>query len=210
MKRLSLLLLLSLAAACGPKHPFITLRGSVRDSATGAPVAGARLTESEFTKNDVRTDDSGRFEMRGVAIAPHDILFAAERYHPRTIRFTADGKDSLLLLDAALRRVPDTAYTIYGPVDASFLLSDTLLKRKKLSPNEAKRIALRQFSGGKILGAELSDEEGKLLWIFDIQHGKDQITVLIDAYTGKVVSVEGLDPRKERRERRRTGDPGDQ
>jgi uncharacterized membrane protein YkoI len=77
------------------------------------------------------------------------------------------------------------------------------LKRKKLSLNEAKRIALHEYSGGKILGADMIEENRQLLWVFDIQHGRDQITILIDAYTGKVVSVEGLDPQKERRLQRR-------
>lgn len=210
MKILPALILLALIAACGAKHPYVTLRGTVRDSASGTPVAGARVSEKEFTRNSVRTDDSGRFEMRGVAIVPHDIFLDAERYRAKTIRFFADGKDSALRFDADLRRVPDTAYTIFGPVDASFLMSDTLLKRKKLSQNEAKRIALRQFAGGKILGSDLIEENRQLLWIFDIQHGKDQITILIDAYTGKVASVEGLDPQKERREQRRRGDARDQ
>lgn len=186
---------------CGPKYPFITVKGKISDSLSHAAISNAHVSEPEFTQPSAISDTAGIFILHGVSATAHTFIIEADHYQKKSISFSSTGVDSIVTFDVALKRIPDTAYTAFGPVDASFFLSDTLLKRKKLSKNEAKRIVLQEITGGKILNAEMIREDHKLLWLFDVQHGKNFLTILIDAYTGKIVSSEGDDKHRNRTEK---------
>ena len=66
----------------------------------------------------------------------------------------------------------------------------------KIKESEAKRIALEQVPSGSIKSAEIENERGHLVWSFDIsKSGTRNITeVLVDAKTGKIVSVSKENP----------------
>ncbi len=185
---------------CGPKYPFITVKGKISDSSSHVVISNAHISEPEFTQPSATSDTAGIFILHEVSATAHTFIIEAEYYQKKSISFSSTGVASIVTLDVALKHIPDTAYTASGPVDASFFLSDTLLKRKKLSKNEAKRIVLKEITGGKILNAEMIREDHKLLWLFDVQHRKDFITVLIDAYTGKIINSEGNDKHRTRTE----------
>ncbi len=67
-----------------------------------------------------------------------------------------------------------------------------LQAKAKITKEEAGKTALGKVPDGKIKEAELEDEDGKLIWSFDITRpGTTDITeVNVDAIDGKVVKVE--------------------
>ena len=68
-----------------------------------------------------------------------------------------------------------------------------LLDRVKISDAEARVAALVQVSGGRIVRAVLEEEDGRLVYSYDmvVEAKPGVITeVLVDAITGEVVSVE--------------------
>jgi len=75
--------------------------------------------------------------------------------------------------------------------------------RAKITKAEAKKIALSKVPHGKIKEAELEEENGKLVWSFDIAtpHSKDITEVQVDAVTGEIVSVEKETPADQKKEK---------
>jgi hypothetical protein len=73
---------------------------------------------------------------------------------------------------------------------------------KKIGMKKAREIASGRVVG-KIKSSELEKEHGKWIYSFDIHNAKGTITeVNIDAYTGKVVSVEEEIEQKEAAEKK--------
>ena len=66
-----------------------------------------------------------------------------------------------------------------------------LRAKARISRQAAAMAALAQTPGGRIKDAELDDEDGKLMWWFDITTpGSKSVTeVNVDAMTGGVISV---------------------
>jgi hypothetical protein len=86
---------------------------------------------------------------------------------------------------------------VFGTVFALGVSAQT----KKIGMKRAKEIAARE-AAGKIEESELEKENGKLVYSFDIRNAKGTITeVQVDAYSGKVVSVEEEDAQKEATEK---------
>jgi len=79
-----------------------------------------------------------------------------------------------------------------------------LLKKAKITPDAATTTAQAKVPGGKIVSAEIEEENGKLLFSFDIQTaGKSGIDeVNVDALDGTVLGVQHETPRDEARERK--------
>jgi len=78
-----------------------------------------------------------------------------------------------------------------------------LQKEAKISMKQARTIALKQVSGGKISSAELEREKGKLIYSFDIKTAASGITeVNVDAMNGKVVDVHKESAAKEAAEKK--------
>ncbi|GAB1596844.1 PepSY domain-containing protein [Lysobacter claricitrinus] len=71
-----------------------------------------------------------------------------------------------------------------------------------ISKAKAETIALHRVEHGVIKSAELENEMHRQVWSFDIaRHGVAGVTeVLVDAHTGKVLSVKDETPAKERAE----------
>ena len=69
----------------------------------------------------------------------------------------------------------------------------------RISEKEAEVVALAQVGGGSIQSSELEREKGSLVWSFDISVPDSQNLreVLVDAQTGKVVSIETETPAQE-------------
>ena len=78
-----------------------------------------------------------------------------------------------------------------------------LLKRAKVTAADATATAQARVPKGKIVSAEIEEENGKLLFSFDIRtDGKKGIDeVNVDAVTGKVLNVHHETPRDESKER---------
>jgi uncharacterized membrane protein YkoI len=78
-----------------------------------------------------------------------------------------------------------------------------LLKRARITPDAATATAQAKVPKGKIESAEIEDENGRLIYSFDIntagKSGIDEVNV--DAHTGKVVSVAHETPRQEANEK---------
>jgi len=78
-----------------------------------------------------------------------------------------------------------------------------LLKRAGITPDAATATAQAKFPKGKIESAEIEEENGKLLYSFDIETpGKSGIDeVNVDAHTGKVLGVAHETPRQQAKEK---------
>ncbi len=70
--------------------------------------------------------------------------------------------------------------------------SKKLEAQAKVSRAEAEKAALAKVPGGTVKEAELEEEDGKLIWSFDIAKpgAKDIIEVEVDAKTGAVLKVD--------------------
>jgi uncharacterized membrane protein YkoI len=66
-----------------------------------------------------------------------------------------------------------------------------LAAQANIKRNEAERIALQRVPAGSVQSAEIEHEKGHLVWSFDISKpGTNNVTeVLVDAKTGKILSV---------------------
>jgi len=73
-----------------------------------------------------------------------------------------------------------------------------LLAQAKVSKETATKTALAKVKGGSLKeDAEIEKERGKIVWSFDISKPgtKDITEVMVDAVTGKVVSIEKETPK---------------
>lgn len=77
-----------------------------------------------------------------------------------------------------------------------------LLAKATITAEQAQKTALERVKNGAISSAEIEEEDGKLVFSFDIKvPGKSGIEeVLVDAKTGAIVSVEHESPASEARE----------
>jgi hypothetical protein len=73
----------------------------------------------------------------------------------------------------------------------------------KVSKADAEKTALAKVPGGKITDSELEEEDGKLIWTFDIakKGTKDITEVHVDAKTGELIKVEEESADKEAAEK---------
>jgi hypothetical protein len=83
-----------------------------------------------------------------------------------------------------------------------------LQKEAKITKEQAAKTALAKVPNGTIKESELEQENGKLVWSFDIAaSGVNGVTeVQVDAKTGDVVSVENESPKSEAAEKKAEGD----
>ena len=74
-----------------------------------------------------------------------------------------------------------------------------LLAKAKITPEAARATALARVQGSSIKDQEIENEDGKLVYSFDLKvGGKPGIEeVLVDALTGAIVSVEHESPKDE-------------
>ena len=77
-----------------------------------------------------------------------------------------------------------------------------LLAKAKITRAAAEKTALTKAPDGTVKDAELEEENGKLVWSFDIARpGTKNITeVQVDALTGKIVLVEVETPKDQAKE----------
>ncbi len=77
-----------------------------------------------------------------------------------------------------------------------------LLAKAKVTKAEAEKTALTKAPNGTVKDAELEEENGKLVWSFDIARPgtKDITEVQVDAITGKIVLVEVETPKDQAKE----------
>ena len=83
-----------------------------------------------------------------------------------------------------------------------------LLAKAKISKAAAEKTALTKAPDGTVKDAELEEENGKLVWSFDIARPgtKDITEVQVDAITGKIVLVEVETPKDQAKEAREDAD----
>jgi uncharacterized membrane protein YkoI len=77
-----------------------------------------------------------------------------------------------------------------------------LQAQAKITRQDAQKTALAKVPGGKVKEAELEEENGKLVWSFDILSPgtKDITEVQVDAKTGEVVALDKETPGDEAKE----------
>lgn len=72
----------------------------------------------------------------------------------------------------------------------------------KVAEADAEKTALAQVPGGTIAGSELENENGKLIWSFDIKtpQSRNITEVHVDAKTGEIVATEIETPNDQAKE----------
>jgi uncharacterized membrane protein YkoI len=97
-----------------------------------------------------------------------------------------------LLLALSLATIPAACGREKNEAAESAEEQAELVKQAKIDEATARKIALERVPGGEIVKSELEEEDGKLLYSFDIKlPGKEGVEeVHVDAKTGEVLSVE--------------------
>ena len=77
-----------------------------------------------------------------------------------------------------------------------------LIKQAKVTKAQAQEIALAKVPHGTVTSAEIENEKGHLVWSFDITkpHTKNITEILVDAKTGKIISIQTESPRDQAKE----------
>jgi len=75
--------------------------------------------------------------------------------------------------------------------------------KAKITKAAAQETALAKVPHGTVKESELEEEDGKLIWSFDIAtpDSKDITEVAVDAITGKIISVEKETPEQQAKEK---------
>jgi uncharacterized membrane protein YkoI len=75
----------------------------------------------------------------------------------------------------------------------------------RISEAQARDIALARVKGGTVKSSELEEEQGKVVWSFDIEQPARPgvMEVLVDAKSGKIISVKHETPQQEADEARK-------
>ena len=75
--------------------------------------------------------------------------------------------------------------------------------KAKITKAAAQETALAKVPQGTVKESELEEEDGKLIWSFDIATpgSKDITEVAVDAITGKIISVENETPEQQAKEK---------
>jgi uncharacterized membrane protein YkoI len=83
------------------------------------------------------------------------------------------------------------------------LAKDKLEAKARVSKAAAMKTALAKVPGGKVKEGELEEENGKLIWSFDIatKGSKDITEVAVDAITGEIVAVATETPADQAKEK---------
>ena len=91
-----------------------------------------------------------------------------------------------------------TMATAYAATDAPA----ALLAEAKVGESQATAIALAKVPRGVVKSAELEKEHGRLVWSFDIAapSARAVTEILVDARTGKIVSLKKESPAEEAKE----------
>lgn len=100
-----------------------------------------------------------------------------------------------------MKKISVAAATLFALVFGISALTANA-QTKKIGMAKAKAIALKQ-AAGKVESGEFEKENGKSVYSFDIRNSKGTITeVQVEAYTGKVVSVEEENKKAEAAEKK--------
>ncbi len=77
-----------------------------------------------------------------------------------------------------------------------------LAKEAKISKTQSEHIALSKVPHGRIKSAEIENENGHLVWSFDIAEpkSKDITEILVDAKTGRIVAKQTESPADQAKE----------
>ncbi|HEY3663016.1 MAG TPA: PepSY domain-containing protein [Chthoniobacterales bacterium] len=77
-----------------------------------------------------------------------------------------------------------------------------LMKQATISKSQAEQIARAKVPGAKIQSEEIENEHHALVWSFDmVKHGSKNVTeVLVNAMTGKIISVSTETPSDQAKE----------
>ncbi len=103
-------------------------------------------------------------------------------------------KSVLVFSGAFLLAIPTSSWA--APTEAE------LMKQANVSKSQAEQIAHTKVPGAKIQSEEIENEHHALVWSFDmVKHGSKNVTeVLVNAMTGKIVSVSTETPSDQARE----------
>ena len=85
----------------------------------------------------------------------------------------------------------------------SALVGDKLAARAKISKSAVTKTALAKVPGGKVKEGGLEEENGRLIWSFDIatKGPKDLTEIAVDAITGEIITVANETPAQQAAEK---------
>ena len=93
-------------------------------------------------------------------------------------------------------------FALVAGISGKDLSEAELTKQAGITKGQAQQIALARVSHGVVKSAEIENEKGHLVWSFDIAkpNTKDITEILIDAQTGKIISIQTESPRDQAQE----------
>lgn len=96
-----------------------------------------------------------------------------------------------------------TMFLAAGLTQASEKTQAELEKKAKITRQQAEKTALTEVKNAKVKKAELEEEDGILIWTFDLTttDSKDITEVHVDANSGKVIKVEKESSEDEKKEK---------
>ena len=127
---------------------------------------------------------------------PEVIVRAAFLVLAGTVAIVACSKDSDVTADRDASLALATAASAATPPTVALREEKAgLLARAKVSESQARALALARVPGGRVVDAEIEEEDGRLIYSFDLAvDGREGVTeVEIDATTGDVIGVEHED-----------------
>src|ERR1044072_5412968 len=110
------------------------------------------------------------------------------------------NRRSITLLAAAIALI--TAAPVFAQGSYKKEIPEALAKKAKVTEEAAAKVAMARVPKGEIQTVELEEENGKLIYSYDIKiAGKSGIEeVGVSAVTGKIVAYEHETPADERKE----------
>jgi hypothetical protein len=191
--RTILFLLAAILAGGCDRQPY-SVTGRVMNARNGVPIAGATIAARSRDTLATQAGTGGYYVLAGI-LRRDTIDVSAGGYLRSTFIVRFELKDPHgRKQDVYLEPDVDTAYTAAGPVDASIFFDNSGLKRKKLSLNEARLVLSEEFPGARIRKGALVNVSDAEEWLFEMKIGRASASVYVDAYTGKIKSIESDDP----------------
>ena len=185
-----------LMAGCSREQNSVT--GRVINARTGEPVAEATVAARSTDTLVTQTGKGGYYVLSGL-LRRDTVDVSAGGYKPSVfVAVFPLGGTHNRKQDVYLEPDVDTAFTSAGPVDARVFFENQGLKQKKLSLNEARLIVSGEFPGARVRKGTLVVVSEAEEWLFEMKIGRASASVYVDAYTGKIRSIESDDPTMDR------------
>ncbi|HLR74314.1 MAG TPA: PepSY domain-containing protein [Virgibacillus sp.] len=148
-------------------------------------------------ESDAPAKSSTKDEQKTVIDVHDAVEFALKEFTGTVTEIELDEDDGRFIYEIEIKSGNEKAEFDIDVYTGEILSIEIENKRKQQLPDESKLIhvneaidiALNEFSG-TITDLELDKDDGRYIYEIDIQSGHEEVELDIDAYTGKILSIE--------------------